>query len=262
MEKLDAIQEDLKTKATSTELLDLVIKLNEKEERIVALETRVESLENELKSSNVRIDELAGRLVSLECSKLTNEHLNLCTSDLLSRKIDDQEQVSRKVNLRVVGLPIERNESPDTLLTQIKAECEKLQLGLCDADFDHCHRNGKILHDGDVAKQSVLLKMRSWRARNIMFENRKKFKFKLYHDLTIRRRELLDETNKHVQSADVKDVVLYTFADKNCKLKIRAVNGRYLHFSSLDEFLSLVDKLQRDSLDKAFHIDERDEVFC
>ena len=156
MEILVAIQEDLKTKATSTELQEIVNKLDEKEERLATLEVKVKYLEDEVKSRDERIDMLAERIDLLENTTRKNEHVNLSTAELLSRKIDDQEQVSRKVNLRVVGIKVEENETPDTILSLIKSECARLELGLCDADFDHCHRNGKVVHDGGISKQTVL----------------------------------------------------------------------------------------------------------
>ena len=44
------------------------------------------------------------------------------------RKMDDQEQFSRKVNLKLVGIEVQSNDSPEIILTKIKEEVNGLVL--------------------------------------------------------------------------------------------------------------------------------------
>lgn len=264
MDVLNEIKEDLKTKSTSTELQELVSKLEEKEVRIVALESSVVSINEQTKLRDDKINELEKQMDLLDTRTRSTERQNSLlehTVSLLERKCDDHEQISRKVNLRFVGIDIKDDETPDTLLATIKAECTKLGLAIDDADFDHCHRNGRINSTGNVRKQTVLLKMRSWRGRNIIYENRRNFPFKIYHDLTLRRKTLLDDANEMIESPDVNRVVDFAMADKNCKLKLKSSNGRYFHFNSLEEFNGTVQRLQNDSMGSGFTHDEKDELF-
>ncbi len=255
MEVLNEIREDLKTKSTSAELQELVTKLEEKEVRIAALESSLATVDERSKLHDERLNDLEKRIDGVDERRIA---ILENTVSLLERKCDDHEQVSRKVNLRVVGIEIRDGESPDTLLDIIKVECTKLGLPIDDADFDHCHRNGKIITTAGGRKQTVLLKMRSWRGRNVIYGNRHKFPFKIYNDLTLRRRALLGDANEMIASPDVKRVVEYAMADKNCKLKLKSTSGRYLHFNSIAEFTSAVHGLQneRDGLQ-----DERDELY-
>ncbi len=258
------IKTDLATKSTSTELQDLVAKINEKEERIVALETSVESMNVQMSKRDEKIDVLEKRIDDLVIQHRATERANnilQITSSLLERKCDDHEQISRKVNLRLIGIELKDDETPDTLLTVIKRECEYHNLNLCDADFDHCHRNGKVDRSTDVPKQTILLKMRSWRARDIVFQNRRKFAFKIYHDLTFRRKNLLNDANNFISTVP-EGFVDYALADKNCKLKVKATNGRFYHFNSIEEVYAIFNKLQTEiQMGPLFAQDEKDEVF-
>ncbi len=257
IEILNEIKEELQTKSTSGELQELVTKLEEKEQRIASLESTVTSLTDRMSKLERKV-ELSDAVVADIASK--NSILEN-SNRLLDRKCDDQEQVSRKVNLRFVGIDLKEHETPDSLLACIKAECNRLELDLSDGDFDHCHRNGKIDSTGDKPKQTVLLKMRSWRGRNVIYENRKKFTpIKVFHDLTTRRRKLLAEANEMVR-VGAGNVVDYTFADKNCKLKLKTTDGRFYHFNSNEEFYSVISKLQNDLKGSHFADDEKHETF-
>ena len=262
---LSEIKDELKTKSTSIELQDLVAKLEEKERRLASLELTVSALNEDLKVRDDKISELEKRVSRLDvltnANSCKNAVLENCNK-LLERKCDDHEQISRKVNLRLIGIDLKANETPDSLLDDIKAECNRLELGLSDADFDHCHRNGKIDSSSDKQKQAVLLKMRSWRGRNTIYENRKKFTgIKVYHDLTYRRKTLLFETGEMINIHGVSKVADYVMADKNCKLKLKASNGRYFQFNSIEEFTGIVHKLQNDLLGPEFNSAERSELF-
>ena len=64
------------------------------------------------------------------------------------------------------------------------------------------------------------------------------------------------------EKSDVEDVIDYVLADKNCKLKIKAINGSYHHFNSIEEFHTVVTKLQMMRMPSAFHDAEKnDDLF-
>ena len=267
LNKLDEIQQALATKASSQEIQDVLTKLHEKEAQIEALESNVAKLTADIESRdklltalNQRIDRLELETSSNETKRASLEHL----SYLHGRKIDDQEQVSRKVNLRINGIAIQENETPASLLREIKEECKKVDVDVGDGDFDHCHRNGKVYKDAEGnTKQTVLLKMRSWAARDRLYQNRKKFKFKIGHDLTFRRQQLFTKANELIKSdPSFQKMVDYALADKNCKLKLKSKIGKYYHFNSESELYSIVHKLDDANLSREFINDEkRNELF-
>ena len=63
-------------------------------------------------------------------------------------------------------------------------------------------------------------------------------------DLTKHRYLILKETRK---TADEYPLMKFSYADINCRLKIRFVNGHELFFSSLEEF----HKLNKDAIQRA-----------
>ena len=67
-------------------------------------------------------------------------------TELHDRKIDDQEQVSRKNNLRVKRLVVERGDSPEKLKDYVKGEIQKLNIEILDGEVDRVHRVGKIYY--------------------------------------------------------------------------------------------------------------------
>ena len=111
--------------------------------------------ERKLDDQNKTIRSLLKRVTVLESSVLFNRHM----STLHERKLDDMEQFSRKINLRVEGIPVEANDSPEIIMDKIKGECEKLNIAVCGDNFDRCQRvNQKYTHEGKTY-QSVLLKL-------------------------------------------------------------------------------------------------------
>ena len=149
------------------------------------------------------------------------------------------------------------NETPASLMTIIKNGCNKLDLGLQDGDFDRCHRNGASYSKNGSKHQIILLKLCSWRARDILYQNRKLFPFSVNHDLTKRRHGILKYVRETIENTEsVSNVIGYVFADKNCKLKCKDKNDKFYGFSTKEEFLTLVDKISSEQMGDAFIEDE------
>ena len=175
------------------------------------------------------IDNLLTRVKRVEERLNYSEHLSL----LYERKLDDLEQVSRKVNLKIVGIAVGSHDSPDIIMKSITDECLVNNVGLQPNDFDRCHRVGPRYKKGDnKLHQDVILKMCSWRARDALYKNRKKFSFFIMADLTSRRKELLNYARSEVESStgdvDTDDVeetdaigrtVDYVFRDEKTKVQ-------------------------------------------
>ena len=193
------------------------------------------------------------RIQQLETKLSYQEHVTA----LHDRKLDDQEQVSRKVNLRLKGIEIIQGDSPIKLKDIIKTEIERLALGIPDEEIDRCHRVGKIYSWGGSSHlpknkrvQDVLVRFRSWNSRDIMYQRRKDFNFGVFADLTSSRssllryiRELLNVVEGEPTSLAVGRIVNYAFADKNCKIKFRSHAGSFYTVNSEQEFLNLVTRL-------------------
>ena len=191
---------------------------------------------------------------------------------LHDRKIDDLEQVSRKVNLRISGIEVTPNDSPELIIQKISGEVIN-HTNLNIADFDRCHRVGRKFNKNGVTYQDVLIKLCSWRARDIVYRNRKSFSFFVKPDLTSRRQEILkaarDELEESTGEQEGDDdgaiarVVDYIFVDENCKLKVKSMTGKYFMFNSMEEFFCIVTRLDfEDIVTKEHKNDEaKDELY-
>ena len=96
-------------------------------------EDRLNRQQHTIKNLQIRVDLLEHRLSY-------NQHI----TTLRVRKIDDLEQVSRKVNLKLTGIEVLPRDSPQNIMKMIIDEATSLDIGLTVADFDRCHRVGGI----------------------------------------------------------------------------------------------------------------------
>ena len=125
----------------------------------------------------------------LETGVKFNRHIAL----MQDRKRDDQEQFSRKVNLKLVGIEVQSNDSPEIILTKIKEEVNGLVLPIPDVEYDRCHKIGRKYTRNGKTCQDVLLSS-AFGELAIYFTdivNRKSFSFKVLPDLTTGRQRLL-----------------------------------------------------------------------
>ena len=210
---LEDIQKDLATKATNEKIDLLVNELKAKDERINELETKVLSLESRL-------------------AILTNTNL------LIERKLDDNEQYGRRLNLRINGIPVgnDEHEDGDKCLRKVKEEVNKLNLNCDQLRFDRAHRLGKIKKDvnGKILPRPMIVRLISWSDRTSIYRARNKDKgqVKFYIDLTKRRFELKKLAIERVKDRHDVDFI---FADVNCNLCARFKDGAFKFFNSVEE---------------------------
>ena len=61
----------------------------------------------------------------------------------------------------------------------IKNACDEINLGLKESDFDRCHRDGSVFTaKNDKTYQTILLKLRSWHARDVIYKNLQNYPLK------------------------------------------------------------------------------------
>ena len=105
----------------------------------------------------------------------------------LNKQVDDQEQFSRRNNLRIYGLAEDRNENVSVKLTHFFENKLGIQVNTNDMDF--CYR----LKRKDGANGCVIVRFcQNWLKQEI-FKNKKKLKgskIVIKEDLTLRRVEV------------------------------------------------------------------------
>ena len=214
------------------------------------LDTIEEKFEKKFKNQQTQIDNLLTRVRLLEKKAEFNHYL----AKLNERKNDDNEQFSKKINLRIEGLPVEDNESPTTLMSKIQENISELELDIPQNHYDKCHRDGPRKFYGGKTHQSILLKMCYWKDRDAIYVNRKRLNFKVYPHLTARRSDILDFAVSHAKSCDASFTrnIDFVFVDRNCKLKVRTKTGKFYGFNSKNEFLTLVSWIAKNEAFKDF----------
>ena len=214
-------------------------------------------------SKIIEIEKLITRVNVLESKVSLGHHVAL----LHERKMDDMEQVSRKVNLRLKGIELSKNDSPTLLMEKIMKELNDAEVDIPTYEIDRCHRIGDRYHYNGKTYQDVLIKFGFWRSRNTMYQNRKTFSFRVLADLTTRRMGVLKSARDEVlRVPGLNDLVDFVFADVNCKLKMKTKSNRFYGFNTHDEFLSLVGRLRDNILNDDDSVrrkndEESDELF-
>ena len=140
-------------------------KLKVYNERIDNLQTNVAKIQAVINEHVINKD-IKIRNLEIKVRKLEKfAHFNYHIIAMQGRKLDDQEQVSRKINLKLTGIEVCRNESSEKIMTKIKDEAFALDLEI---GFDRCHRIGRKYKIGDKFFQPVILKLCSWSSRHLL----------------------------------------------------------------------------------------------
>ena len=205
-----------------------------------------------------RINILQTRINILESRCAINENM----LHLHDRKIDDNEQYSRKINLKLVGIKTEKKENPYKLMAKIKKSIYNTYIDIDEYDFDRCHRIGRPYEWEGKKVQDVLLRFTSWDARNTIYQNRKDLPFIVRADLTNRRADLLEYARDVVKNdPNVENVVEFAYTDENCKMKLFTKSKKHLAFNSKEEFLSIASRLDLESkTSQVILIDDNDRT--
>ena len=147
-------------------------------------------------------DMVAGENFCAKVAKLINKDIEALLArtaksetenHMLRKKIDDLEQQSRRLSLRVYGLSEEVNEDTENKLVNIFQE--KLGVPITAESIDRCHRIG-VIRAASVRKTArpVLVQFTSYKIRESVYRAKAKLKgtkLVLSEDLTNTRYELL-----------------------------------------------------------------------
>ena len=206
-----------------------------------ALETNKSFIDQQIAKHSSEIKNLQTRISYLVNQSIFTDHL----IQLHQRKLDDQEQYSRKPNLILDNIEVDENESPDRIMKTLMTKVNGLNLDIKEWEFDRCHRIGsKFTKKDGKTYQKVILRMCSWRCQNEIYKNRKRLPFFITADLTNLRQNAFDNAKDEVQNnPSAQRVVDFIFIDENCKMKIRTKQKKYYGFSTFGEFMSLVNWL-------------------
>lgn len=118
----------------------------------------------------------------------------------IETKCDDQEQYSRRNNIRVFGIPESDSECCDELVLNV---CKIVGSDTSLRDIDRCHRVGP---KSPGKARPIIVKFTSYRARQEVFRNKRKLKGSgttIREDLTSTRLAILKAAVERFQLANV-----------------------------------------------------------
>lgn len=214
---------------TSSSLIDRITRSSAEDEALIkkVIEKVLASdiLKNELISKiqceifaeyQQKLQALTGKVVQLEADLVE------CRNET-KRSVDNSEQYSRRNNLRIFGVPEERNEDTSKVVTILCKE--KLKLDISPDLMDSCHR----LPGKEPQHRPIIVKFLSHRVKKMISNNKKLLKgtkLVIREDLTQFRNSLMKAAvkkygNKSVWSndgkiyvkVDGKVIILKTFGD-------------------------------------------------
>lgn len=212
--RFDQLLNKLATKDDIAELRNEVTSL---------ISDKIEAQGKQISFLEVRVDELEA-----ENAVLKSHVTHLIASH------ESQEQYSRRLCLRIDGMPPPSNgekETSEDCLTKVKEIFEEIDVQIPDAVIDRAHRIGPKKIDKGTLKQQVIVRFTTWRHRTAVYRARKKasnVKFRL--DLTKKRLELLNLANLMLKPH--KDC--YAFADVNCRIRAK-IKDKYVFLDSVEE---------------------------
>ena len=156
---------------------------------------------------------------------------------------EELEQYGRRLCLRVEGCESIPNELSEDVLNNVIGYSDSVDAGIPEHVFDRAHRIGKEYVDktDNKTKRSIILRMTTFRHRTKLYYQRKaiqdRFGVAIRLDLTGQRHNTLKQARELVKGmADVN----YVYADINCRLKVKFVDGRDLFFKDLDKLKSIL----------------------
>ena len=175
------------------------------------------------------------RVESLESSMVVLEHLH--------KKVDENEQYSRHTCLRILNVPLPKNDGKETCENKMKQIMNDMDCGLNPDDIDCTHHIGpkKTGADGTV-NQQIIVNFKSFRQRSLFYRNRAKVKdnIKVRLDLTKRRLSILNEAKEFAKSVSSIDFV---FCDINCRLAVKLQSGQFIYFESVGDLENKIREL-------------------
>ena len=219
MECIDNLVSALSTNLT----VQFESRFEEQDARIKALEERLEIQESSmavLQKLEERVDKKMEALEKLE------------------QRVENGEQYSRRTCLRLYNLDLPLDGSMEDCLQKVESFLKELNCGVTIDMVDRAHRIGERSVDDDgKIRQQMIVKFRGFRERTMVYRARKKAATaKVRLDLTKQRLSLLKKAKDLVEER--KDILDYAFADINCSLAVKLVNGNFVHFTSIESLKS------------------------
>ena len=161
----------------------------------------------------------------------------------IAASYEETEQYSRRLCLRIDGVPTVDRQTSSDVLEKVKKICAESNLEIPDSNLDRAHRIGKSYFDKikKVKRKSIIVRFNIFRHRALLHRAKKDIKlkkgYKIRLDLTKKRYLMLSEANK---LASDNQNANFCYADVNCSLKIRWNDNQEDVFDTLEDLRYLL----------------------
>ncbi len=231
-------------------------------ERLEEQEALIQKFIADAVIKDAKILSLEKRLLKVEADQVKTDSLMYIkdnVTDLLSKRINQLEQYTRRYSVVVKGIPYERNEKYDSLKEQITKIIEQANCETSIDDVDKFHRNGPR----DGTSQDVIIRFKSHSAKEDLYNKRKTIKLeriKIQPSLSPETKRLLGAANdlvgtytgKHDTSdarVSYKNCPDFVFSDIHgnllVKMSQRTENGMFFRFDSLVNLQTIIQNNNR-----------------
>ena len=175
---------------------------------------------------------------------MLQEHVSYLKQDneILSRKIDENEQYGRRLCLRIEGVAVKSGkETAEDVYKIVEKIISEAEVDIPPDVLDRVHRIGKPQEPKEQGKpitQSIIVRFSTFRHRTLLYHARKSVKSaKVRLDLTKARYGVLNLARDMVKNDDK---VKFVYSDINCRLKVHLADGNDNFFNNLDELKDIL----------------------
>ena len=195
MEKMSLFATPKDTTSSKMSYADLIAKVNEQERLINILVVARDEENTVIKNLNKRVTDLEAYQIKLESLLFIKDHV----SSLLSKRVSDLEQRSRRYCVNIKGLKVEANENLMEKVHTLVGECDS---AVTLNDIDKFHRDGE--KNGNI--QDVILRFKSHSAKEAFYKARSTIprvqerKIKVQPSLSAERKRLQSEASELISS--------------------------------------------------------------
>ena len=188
----------------------------------------IEKLHTTIKDQNEKIQILESRIAIIE------RHISL-----LQNNVDENEQYSRRLCLRINGIPPVpegQNESSESCLEKVKNVFNELGVDVPDVVIDRAHRIGRPRIVQGKRVHQVIVRFTTWRHRTLVYRARKNCaKYKVKLDLTKKKVDTIEKISEFL----TRKKLGFAFADVNCRLCVK-IGEEFHHINSEDDLHDII----------------------
>ena len=225
------------------DLETILQRLTEQDERIQQLESINSTQEAQLRLMSSRVKALENHQYRMDGLMAIKDRV----TELLSIRVNQLEQYTRRYSLIVKGLERPRDETAEQLREKVNEILQQSDTVVNMDDVDKFHRNGPIKDN----QQEVIVRFKSHSAKEIVYRKRKSLRnVKIQPSLTPENKVLLEQAREELPALRYdsnKNLPEFVYADVHGDLRVKMSvpskgNFMFHKFTSIQHLYEVVQK--------------------